>query len=148
MPLLASPLIIKAAAAPQDRDAVFVTPSFARRSILSAIARCTSGRPHTASTMAPNNKPIYVFDHVRSNSQLFNKLFAAHPQLEQVFMPMLAASLYGPDAIFRGRKHSEKTEQAFISLANASGAAETESSEAALQRMESAVVAIQQKVCR
>lgn len=95
--------------------------------------------------MSPQ-KPIYVFDHVRSNSQLFNKLFAAHPQLEQVFMPMIAASLYGPDAVFRGRKHSETTERAFVSLANAAGVAETESSEVALRRIESAVAGIQQKV--
>ena len=91
-------------------------------------------------------RPIYVFDHVRSNSQVFNKLFAAHPQLEQVFMPMIAASLYGPDAVFRGRRHSETTEQAFEGLANASGVAESESVETAVARIEAEVAGSLEKV--
>lgn len=94
----------------------------------------------------PAQRPIYVFDHVRSNSQLFNKLFAAHPQLEQVFMPLIGASLYGPKAVFRGRRHSEITEQAFHSLAGPSGIAESEYFSVAVGRIDAAVADILAKV--
>lgn len=94
-----------------------------------------------------NKKAIYVFDHVRSNSQLFNRLFAVHPQLEQVFMPLIGASLYGPEAIFRGRRHSQTTEDTFQELAAASdSAAKTETYAAAVERIEGTMTGIHEKV--
>lgn len=94
-----------------------------------------------------DKKAIYIFDHVRANSQLFNKLFAAHPQLEQVFMPLIGASLYGPEAVFRGRRHSQTTEDTFQGLADASdSAAKTETYAAAVERMERTISGIHEKV--
>lgn len=102
--------------------------------------------PPPPSTIMSTKRPIYVFDHVRSNSQLFNKLFAAHPELEQIFMPLMGASLYGPEGVFRGRKHSDTTEGAFNDLAEPSGAAATETFKVATERLDGAVASVQEKV--
>ncbi|KAK3707707.1 hypothetical protein LTR37_011884 [Vermiconidia calcicola] len=89
---------------------------------------------------------VYIFDLPRTNSQLFNKLFAAHPQLEQILMPMIAASLYGPEAMWRGRQMCKDAQETWPGLAEASGVQETETYDVAVKRMEAAVRDAREKV--
>lgn len=42
---------------------------------------------------------IFVFDHPRTVSQMFNRLFANHGELESIFHPFMGASMYGPERI-------------------------------------------------
>ena len=53
---------------------------------------------------------ICVFDHMRTVSQMFNKLFANLEELEPIFYPFFAASMYGPERIPLICKHSNLAE--------------------------------------
>lgn len=51
-------------------------------------------------TIAMNQpKRIFIFDSPRTRSQLFNKVFARHPQLSQVFHPFYKAGGLGPERL-------------------------------------------------
>ncbi|KAI0123276.1 hypothetical protein BJ170DRAFT_104400 [Xylariales sp. AK1849] len=71
------------------------------------------------SSLESTGKPrrIFVFDNPRTGSQLFNKLFAVHPQLEHVFHPLLGASMYGPERVALHLNHSAAAEEAQQQLA-------------------------------
>ncbi|KAK9415184.1 putative Sulfotransferase domain-containing protein [Seiridium unicorne] len=61
---------------------------------------------------------IFVFDSPRTCSQVFNKLFAVHPQLSHVFHPLIGASMYGPERVTSRLKHCTAAEEAQQELAN------------------------------
>jgi hypothetical protein len=69
------------------------------------------------STPTADQLRIFVFDSPRTCSQLFNKLFAVHPQLNHVFHPLMGASMYGPQRVTLRLKHSAAAEEAQQELA-------------------------------
>ncbi|KAK5958284.1 hypothetical protein OHC33_000126 [Knufia fluminis] len=75
-------------------------------------------------TSGTTTRPVYVIDSPRTCSQVFGKLWMAHPQLEHIFMSMMGPSIYGPESLWRGRKASDKIQESYTDLtetANASG---------------------------
>ena len=69
-------------------------------------------------------RPVYVIDSPRTCSQVFGKLWMAHPKLEHIFMSMMGPSIYGPESLWRGRKSSENTELSYRDLTEAANASE------------------------
>lgn len=70
------------------------------------------------STRVTQPTRIFVFDSPRTCSQLFNKLFAVHPQLTQVFHPFMGASVYGPERVTLRLRHAAAADEAQAALAS------------------------------
>ena len=76
---------------------------------------------------------------------MFNKLFASHEQLENIFHPFMGASMYGPERMQLILKHSSVAEDAQNELAfNAHIDAETY--QVAAQRLIESIAAAEKKV--
>ena len=90
---------------------------------------------------------IFVFDHPRTVSQMFNKLFANHEELENIFHPFMGASMYGPERMQLVLKHSSVAEDVQQDLAfNAH--METETYQVAAHRLTESIAAAEKKVNR
>lgn len=70
------------------------------------------------------SRPVYVIDSPRTCSQVFGKLWMAHPKLEHIFMSMMGPSIYGPNSLWRGRKSSDDAVESYTNLTETANASE------------------------
>lgn len=89
------------------------------------------------------SKRIFLVDAPRTYSQVFNKLFLAHPDLGHIFHPMICA-MYGRERVGLNLKHCEAAEEAGKALSLKTGM--TESLEEAAKRMEKYILQIEEQV--
>lgn len=99
------------------------------------------------SSQAEDGLRVFVFDSPRTCSQLFNKLFAAHPQLSQIFHPFMGASMYGPERVTAQLMHSSVAEEAQQELVKQVNLPD-ETYEVAVNRLNQSIFAIEDKVER
>lgn len=88
---------------------------------------------------------ICVFDHPRTVSQMFNKMFASHETLEHIFHPFMGASMYGPERIQLIFKHCDLAEDTQNDLAS-NAHMERETYQVAAQRLRESFATAETKV--
>ncbi|KAK5163702.1 uncharacterized protein LTR77_010375 [Saxophila tyrrhenica] len=77
-------------------------------------------RPVATRTVA--QKRIFIFDSPRTRSQLFNKIFAVHPQLHQIFHPFYPAGSLGPERLICRFRQCDAADEVQKVLAATEGA--------------------------
>lgn len=96
-------------------------------------------------TEPPVPRRIFVFDHPRTVSQMFHRLFANHEELENIFHPFIGASMYGPERIQLTLKHCSVAEDAQEDLA-LNAHMERETYQVAAQRLTESIATAEKKV--
>ena len=80
-------------------------------------------------------------------SQMFNRLFQNHEELDNIFHPFMGASMYGPERIQLTLKHGSVAEDTLNNLASTAHM-ERETYQAAAQRFADSIAAAEKKVNR
>ena len=88
---------------------------------------------------------IFVFDHPRTVSQLFNKLFANHDELENIFHPFMGASMYGSERMQLVLQHGSDAEDAQNDMAS-NAHLDSETYQVAAQRLTESIAKAEKKV--
>ena len=78
---------------------------------------------------------------------MFNKLFANHDGLENIFHPFMGASMYGPERIQLALQHGSAAEDAQNDMA-LNAHLDGEIYQVAAQRLMESIAAAEKKVCR
>ena len=78
---------------------------------------------------------------------MFNKLFANHDELENIFHPFMGASMYGPERMQLVLPHGSAAEDAHNDMA-LNAHLDSETYQVAALRLTESIAAAENKVCR